>query len=178
MSKPDNRQPLQPLKGELATLLQDDFKKSGDFLYYEGPLLSHFVNLRNEDFIIKWCGTDSQFNRWLLYKTNHELLRQFFTGTIGDLELALATPDKHVYFIDIDNDINWRNIVKVELADIPSEYLPEPTAFYEPGDFEPYAEKLHAYLDLHLARRPIPYKIPESPALLAAEPPQTGYGLK
>ena len=175
MSKTADKKILPPLKGEPATLRQDEFRKLGEFLYYEGPLISHFVNLRNEDFIMKWCGKDHQFNRWLLYKTNYGLLHRFFEGEIGDMELVLQNPDGHVFFIDIDNDIHWKNTVKVEIANIPVQYLPTPTAFYGPGDFEPYGENLRTYLHLHFGRLNTLYKLPEPPATLFAEPPPPEY---
>ncbi len=178
MSKLVNKKSLPLIKGEPAVLRQDDFRKLGELLYFEGPLLSHFVNLRNEDFIMKWCGKDHEFNHWMLYKTNYELLHQFFRGEIGDLELIQKTPDEHAYFVDIDNEIHWKNIVKVEISDIPADYLPLPPSFYELGDFEPYGENLRTYLDLHFSRLNKLYKIPQYQASLVAEPPSPQYRKK
>ncbi len=173
------QQPEQPAFHSIRIpLFPTQFKKLGDLLYYEGPLFSHLVNEKNEDFLMKWCGQHGQFNRWLLVKTNEEILYRYFKREIADIDLFLKNPDGFAYVIDIDNDIEWRSILLTAVADLPEEYLPERDAFYEPVGFEPYAEKLHAYLDLHLARQNRPYKIPETPAMIAAEPPSPDYGKK
>ena len=175
MSKPVKNNSLPQLKGESVVLRQEDFKKLGEFLYYEGSLLSHFVNAKNEDFIMKWVGEKTGFHRWLLFKTNYELLHRFFKGEISDRELVIQNPEEHVYFLDIDQDINWENIIKVKIADLSVDYLPLPDSFYQPGDFEPYGENLRIFLDLHFSRLNKLYKIPDAQLAFAAEPPAPKY---
>jgi len=167
---------LLPIKGVRLQNLTFEFKALGDFLYWEGPLLSHLVNQYDEDFLFQWCGKDETFNRWLLYKTNYDLLHRYFRGDLTDLDLLLANPDGFVYIVDVDHDVNWRQIFVVAFDDIPKNYLPNAAVNYDPGDFEPYTEKLRAYLDLHFARQRSIYKPSDAPAAFAAEPPPPGYG--
>lgn len=150
----------------------------GDLLYYDGPLFSHLINEKKEDFLMKWCGQHGQYHRWLLAKTNEELLLRYFNREIGDLNLFLKNPDGFAYIVDTDSAIEWRNIFLTAVGDIPVEYLPEDVAFYDHTGFEPYAEKLLAYLELHLARQNKRYQIPEPPAVIAAEPAPPDYGKK
>ena len=169
-----------PIKGTRLKRLAFQFKALGDFLYWEGPLLSHLVNQHNEDFLFQWCGKDATFNRWLLYKTNYDLLSRYFEGSISDLDLLLKNPDGFAYIVDVDHDIEWRQTFIVTLDDIPKEYLPNGSVNYDPGDFEPYTEQLRTYLDLHPDAASGPrlgklYKLPEPSATLFAEPPPPEY---
>ncbi len=118
------------------------------------------------------------FNRWLLYKTNYDLLSQYFKGNLSDHELLLSNPDGFAYIVDVDHDIEWRRIFVVALEDIPKEYLPNSSVKYDPNDFEPYTEELRACLDLHFSRLNNVYQMPEPHTALVAEPPSPGYGKK
>ena len=155
---------LLTLKGVQIKRLPFKVEKLGDFLWYESPLFSHLFTEQNEDFLIKWCSQDADFNRWLLYKTNYNLLFDYFNGKIGDLELVLKNPDGFAFIVDIDHDIEWRRVFLIAVEDIPEAYLPESSARYDVETFEPYAEKLHAYLDFHFARQ---QKRPEPAVRLA-----------
>ena len=158
--------------------LEFKLKKLGDFLFWEGPLMSHFVNDRNEDFIFKWSSKDDLHNRWMVYKSTPALLLDYFEGQINSADLILKNPDGFVYFIDTDNDLNWLKIYLVKIQDIPKEYMPLPDSFYETETYEPYAEKLRTYLDYHFTRQKKLYSIPEAPANMVAEPPPSNYRKK
>ncbi|HFA52150.1 MAG TPA: hypothetical protein ENJ95_24295 [Bacteroidetes bacterium] len=153
-------------------------KKLGEFLFYEGPLVSHFISNKKEDYIMKWCDHDNEVNRWMLYKTNHELLHRFFNKQIGARQLILKTPDQFVHFIDIDNNIDWKRVIKVELNNLSEKNLPKPDAYYEKGDFEPYGEKLRMSLNEHFSRPIKSYKAPEATIEIVAEPPPKSYKKK
>ncbi|HFA48226.1 MAG TPA: hypothetical protein ENJ95_04320 [Bacteroidetes bacterium] len=169
---------LPPIKGKRLPALNDEFNKMGDFLFHEGPLLSHLINQHDEDFFIQWCGNDREFNRWLLYKTNYELLFKYFNKQLSDLDLLLKNPDGFAYIIDMDKEAKWKNIWIVSLEDIPPEYLPNGAVNYDPEDFAPYAEKLKAYIQLHFSRPIKSYKAPEATIEIVAEPPPNIYEKK
>jgi len=166
------------LKGLELPALEFSLSKLGDFLFWEGPLMSHFVNDRGEDFIFKWSDKDNRHNRWMVYKTTPSLLLGYFNGRLNSLDLILSNPDGFVYFIEMDNDLAHRRITLLKNQDIPGQYLPLPDSFYETETYEPYTEKLRAYLDLHFARQRGIYKPSDVPAAFAAEPPPPGYGKK
>ncbi len=173
-----NSKILLPIKGTPLKSLSFEFKKLGDLLFHEGPLLSHLVNQYDEDFYIQWCSSDEHFNRWLLYKTNYSLLHQYFNGELTDRDLLMKTPDGFAYIIDIDHGVEWKNIWVVALEDIPANYLPSHTVTYDAEDFEPYAEKLRSYLDYHFARQKKLYNLPEPSVDMAAEPTPPSYQKK
>ncbi|MFN0035480.1 MAG: hypothetical protein ACKVUS_10440 [Saprospiraceae bacterium] len=151
-------------------------KKLGDLLYYEGPLESHFVNEHDEDFIFKWSDQDRQFNRWMVYKTTTAGLVDYFNMRINSRDMILSNPDGWVYFIDMDNNLEYRHIQLVKTEDIPEDYLPTTRSFYKANAHDPYAHQLHAYLDYHFSRQQKLYRQPAEPALALVAEPAPGYG--
>ena len=153
-------------------------KKMGDLLFWEGPLMSHFVNDQKEDFIFKWASKDGLHNRWMVYRSTPALLLDYFEGRINSADLILKNPDGSVYFIDMDNDMNWRKIYLVNIQDIPKKYMPLKDSFYEIETYEPYAEKLRTNIELHFSRPIKSYKAPEATIEIVAEPPPNIYEKK
>ena len=124
----------------------------GDLLNYEGPILSHFVSENNEDFLFFWVESDEKYNRWLVYKTNHDFLIQFFKQQITHQDLIRATVDGFVYLIDMDDDLDYKNIIITPIEELPTAYLPSIESYYDSENYEDYAAQLKIYLDLHLSR--------------------------
>ena len=152
--------------------------KLGDLLFHEGPLISHVVNQKNEDFIMTWCGADNEYNRWMLYKSTFLLLHQFFQGILTLRDLILNNPDGFVYFVDIDDNIDWKKACKINVQHIDPGFLPGKYSTYEESGFEPYALQLKTYLDYHFNRQGKLYEIKEAATLVAMEPPATTYTKK
>lgn len=177
MSKTKSKK-LAEIEGSRISELNFQFEKLGDFLFYEGPILSHLISQKNEDFLIQWCGNDQDYNRWLLFKTDYHLLHKYLSGKLTDFDLLSKNPDKFAYIIDIDNDVIWRKIWKIALDKIPEEYLPSLESKYDSDDFEPYTEKLKSYLEFHFNRQQKLYKQPSKSIIeKAAEPPPPTYGI-
>ncbi len=168
---------IEPVGLELPKL-EFSLKKMGDLLFWEGPLMSHFINDRNEDFIFKWSDKSQLLNRWLVFKTTPSLLFDFFAGRINSIDLILLNPDGFVYFIDMDNDLNYQKILLTKTKDIPVDYMPLHDSFYEKETYEPYAHRLYTYLDYHFSRLNKLYKEPEILATLVAETPPVKYRKK
>jgi hypothetical protein len=122
-------------------------KKMGDFIYYEGPLLSHFQDTTqpNEHYFYRWVDDDSEVNRWLIFKVNKENLIKFFNGLFTELDL-IAT-NNVVTFLDLDDSLNKRGIYLSSFEDIPDDYLPSNKTFFDAGRYEPYALELKIRLE-------------------------------
>ena len=146
-------------------------KSLGDFLYHEGPLLSHVVNEKNENYLMLWAGQDAQYNRWLLSKTTLDLLHQYFQKRMNLREVILSNPDGFVYFVDIDNDIVWRRAYLVENSSIESESLPGENSYFGTTFYEEYAYQLKSSLESHFARQQKVYETIEPEAAHVMEPP-------
>ena len=118
----------------------------GNLLYHEGPLLSHFVNEDNpnEHYFYKWTDCDDSCNRWLIFSVSIEKLHLFFEQKISLLQLIQQNP--FVYFIDLDNDLNQKNLFFCQKQNIPIDYLPSENSCFKEIQYERYALSLKAQL--------------------------------
>jgi hypothetical protein len=122
-------------------------KKMGDFIYYEGPLLSHFQDITkpNEHYFYRWVDNNNEVNRWLIFKTSKENLLKFFNGVFTELDLIRT--NNVVTFLDLDNNLNKRGIYLSSFEDIPDVYLPTDETFFDANWYEPYALELKSKLE-------------------------------
>ncbi|MEL0644589.1 DUF6575 domain-containing protein [Olleya sp. Ti.3.14] len=104
--------------------------KIRDLIYFDGPLLSHFETIYNENFLFYWVDTNQDFNRWLIFRTSEVLLDKYIEKKKSLLELMTDENIGNFYKIDIDNDLNHNNLSIIEFKDIPESYLPEKNSFY------------------------------------------------
>lgn len=111
----------------------------GDLIYYEKPLLSHFVNPTNsnEHYFYKWSDFDEKCNRWLIFKVTVENLTSFFEGDLTLLHLIQK--NQFVYFVDFDTNINEVNAFICPIQKIPNDYLPSERSFFKESQYEKYA---------------------------------------
>lgn len=116
--------------------------KRGDLIFFEGPVLSHFIDERGNDYFMRWCEMDDTANRWLLLQVSKEQASKHFSGKTSLLSLIKKTESGVVYFLDIDNDIEYKHIKYVEVGRIPDEYLPEKDSYFEMKYATPYARQL------------------------------------
>lgn len=130
---------MENLKGVKIKQLDFDAEKRGDLLYHEGPLLSHFTDVSNENihYLYKWCDCNDLFNRWLIIKVNKSDLLNFLYKSVSLKNLIEAHP--YVFFIDIDNEMAHREVTIVALDDISEDYLPFEDSFYDEDLYEEYA---------------------------------------
>ncbi len=121
-----------------------DFKplKMGDLLYHEGPLLSHFVDEENPSnhYFYKWSDQDSNINRWMVFKITDKDLNDFFKKR--NTLLDVVRHNAFVYFIDLEPNLNFKQIVLVANDHIPANYLPFEDSGFEEDGFEEYAKEL------------------------------------
>jgi hypothetical protein len=117
-------------------------KRKGDLLYYEGPLVSHFVNIEHptQHYLYKWCDFDSNCNRWAIFKVSVDALLDFLTGKLTLLQLVRKNP--YIFFVDLDAHLNPQNTFVCPTAKIPEDYLPTEDSFYDPLQYESYAIQL------------------------------------
>lgn len=121
-----------------------DFKplKMGDLLYHEGPLLSHFVDEENPSnhYFYKWSDSDDTAHRWMIFKVTERDLSDFFQHKTTLLAIILR--NSFVYFVDLEPNLNTRQVVLVATATIPQKYLPLADSGFEEKGYEDYALEL------------------------------------
>ena len=129
------------------------FKKVADLIYFEGPLLSHYVSSKGDDYLFYWVDRDDSDNRWLVLRVSLANLQKYIGNVITLRELIENPNDGYLYSVDVNNDICYHDIKLIQPSALPEDYLPESASYYA---FEPIpvdgAEEMMTY------ELTIPYK--------------------
>ena len=129
------------------------FRKIADLIYFEGPLLSHYVSSKGDDYLFYWVDSDDNDNRWLVLRVSLANLQKYIGKEITLRDLCENPNDGYLYTVDVNNDICYHNARLVQPSALPDEYLPEAESYYA---FEPIpaddAEEMMTY------ELTIPYK--------------------
>lgn len=130
------------MKGVKIQLLPFKLIKEGDIFAYDGPILSHFKSDDSKDYFMFWVDNDKIYNRWLLFHVSQENIKQYFNAAISLKELVFYNQKDFVYFIDIDDNIDYKNIIRIAVKDFPIEYAPGEKSYFNEKIAQPYALKL------------------------------------
>ena len=151
-------------------------ERKGDFIYYEGPLLSHYLGDDEREYLLKWVDADDSANRWLAFPITQHQLYSFLRKKISLRQLILQVKANLVYFLDLDNELKVNNITAQICEEIPKDYLPPKDSFYNEKYYEEYAENLLAALSKRkISLKNKPYDIQEPILEVLKEPkPQKG----
>jgi hypothetical protein len=133
---------MDDIKGLVISKLGFKPLKLGDFLFHEGPLVSHFVDSSNlkEHYLYKWCDSDALCNRWMIAKCSEDLLTDFLNNKIT--LRGIINANAFVYVMDLDDDLNEQNILIANTQDLPEAYLPTENSFFNEKQYEKYAIQL------------------------------------
>ena len=108
--------------------------KVTDLIYFDGPILSHYISQRGENYLFYWVDVDASLNRWLFLKVDLSILQDYINKKTTLYHIIAEPEDEIVYCVDIDSDINYHNIKIVKVNDLDPSYIPIKDSFYE---FEP-----------------------------------------
>ena len=111
-----------------------NFKKIEDLIFFEGPLLSHYVSEKGDDYLFYWVDRDEKDNRWLVLRVSMANLQKYIGKELSLRELIENPNDGFLYSVDIDNDLQYHSVKLVQPSTLPEEYLPEEDSYYA---FEP-----------------------------------------
>lgn len=133
---------MEEIQGMQEESLKFIPKKLGDFLYYDGPLLSHFVDEErpNDNYLYRWVDNDEELNRWLIFKVSTDDLIDFFEEKCSLRNLIEFS--KFVTILDLDNELNKRNIVLTTVERLPNSYLPSASSNFKSKFYHKYAIQL------------------------------------
>ena len=56
--------------------------KVADLIYYDGPLLSHYVSNKGENYLFYWVDVDNEYNRWVVIRTDIFSIQQYLAYII------------------------------------------------------------------------------------------------
>lgn len=113
--------------------------KLGDFIYYEGPLLSHFIdrNKPEDNYFYRWVDFDDNAHRWLIFKVSEKDLLAFFSGEYSLRQMI--ENNNFVTLLDLDDDLNKIQILITPLHGLPNNYLPTEQSFFKEELYNNYA---------------------------------------
>jgi len=111
-------------------------------LYHEGPLLSHFIdeNRPEDHYLYRWVDSGDEVHRWLIFRVSEEDLLAFFEQKITLKTLILSR--QTVTVLDLDNDLNKKQIQLIPTEHLPENYLPSDTSTFKEKFYDEYALKL------------------------------------
>lgn len=108
----------------------DGFVQMSDLIYYDGPLLSHFVCKTGKDYLFYWVDIDEKFNRWMFFRVTPTVIQSYLDKKLSLREIICGLEEGFVSFVEIDDEANFLNTKIVKISSIPEEYLPSSQSYY------------------------------------------------
>lgn len=122
-----------PINGKTITKDFSGFIKVSDLIYFEGPLLSHYISPAGENYLFYWCDVDDLHNRWIIFRTDLLTIQNYVEKKISLKEIINHPTDDFVYIVDIDDNLCYNNVQLLLANEIPTEYIPQNNSYF---DFE------------------------------------------
>jgi hypothetical protein len=114
---------------ELSKIL----RRIGDLINLDGPMLSLFIDEKNQDlYLFDWVDSDSDFNRWLIYKVSLKNIQDFLEKKISYKKLFLNSVGEFYY-----TDIHKSKLLALNIrciSGIPDRYKPNSDTFFDETD--------------------------------------------
>ena len=104
------------LEGYSISFEFDNLIQMSDLIYYDGPLLSHFVSKAGDDYLFYWVDVDEEFNRWMFFRTNTTIIQSYLDKKISLRDIILGLNERFVYIVEVDDDSNFLNTRIVSLS--------------------------------------------------------------
>jgi hypothetical protein len=120
---------------ELASLPIAGLRKVGDIDAFDGPLICHFRDTGNDDYLYYWCDCDAAANRWMVLRVGESELLRLANGVapLHDV-IPAAAKDDFVYFVEIDGNNKAARVLQVPKGNVPADYMPETGTALRAGD--------------------------------------------
>jgi hypothetical protein len=121
--------PMRELEGpRVVRCVVHELRWVKDFLYFDGPLISHFISDRSGDYLYVWCDCDERANRWMVFRVSDETIKRLeaceSVPVLLDTIIPSACLDGFVYIVDVGSHGAIRLIRSVQLDKIPEDYKP------------------------------------------------------
>lgn len=104
--------------------------KCSDLIYFDGPLLSHYIDDAGDNYLLYWLESDEKCNRWMIVRTTMLQVQSYVSKLVSLRDVILNPCDTFVFVTDIDDELHCHNTKCVPLKSIPNEYLPAEDSFY------------------------------------------------
>ena len=110
---------------KLSDFIINDFIKVHDIIYFDGPILTHFKDKNENNYLFLWIDNDETSNRWLISK-NSEL--EIFKYLKSKTNLKDLYQKDFLFIVDIDATGNLLASYMVQPSNI-VDYLPQEDYF-------------------------------------------------
>lgn len=104
--------------------------KVADLIYYDGPLLSHYISQKGENYLFYWVDVDSECNRWIVVRTDIYSIQQYIEKKITLRTIIMHPNDGFVYVADVDDAVNYRSVKLISADNLPEDYTPTEDSYY------------------------------------------------
>jgi len=117
---------MKPLDSEpLKNLPVSGLSRVRDLIYFDGPLLTQYVNARGENFLYYWCERDRHSHRWMLIRVDEPtILRLLYRFIPLDFVIPAGSQDDFVYFVDVTSGGRISDVWLTKVESIPEDYTP------------------------------------------------------
>ncbi|HRJ42002.1 MAG: hypothetical protein KJZ86_18000 [Caldilineaceae bacterium] len=102
-----------------------------DLIYFDGALLPYYRDNGKGHYLYYWCDADESHNRWLVVRVEEYALRSFLARQTTLRQLLLRVERAGSYLLDVNGDGQPTQILRVEVADLPDDYLPADETWYD-----------------------------------------------
>lgn len=123
---------ILPILGEPVDAVPLTFVRSIE--EYDGPILSEFRDNSGTPYLETWvdCSHDQKTSRFLVVVSTPRAIEEYLAGQLSMLDL-LTVPNQNIGMLV---DTKWKTdevvrSARVDVRDIPSAYMPDPTAMYD-----------------------------------------------
>ena len=116
------------------------FKKLGDLIYHEGPILSLFIDDDANMFLYRWVDCDDYTNKWMISSISSFELSQFYHKTLSLRQYYEKCNQWAI--VEIDNSLKIKKLYPLDL--LPNEYLPKENSLYRDTLYTEFSNSLKA----------------------------------
>lgn len=121
---------MREITGTKISKLGFNSEKIGDLIYYDGPLLSLFIDSDNPYiyYLYLWVDSDETSNRWIITQVNPASLKAFLYKQTPLRDMILS--NSICFCVDLGDNLTEKEVLVCSTTDLPQEYLPEQNSYY------------------------------------------------
>lgn len=125
----------------IETNFFSQLKKISNLIEFEGPILSHFIDKYNNNYLFYWVDYNEFTNRWLIWKTDEKSILEYLSNDVT-LKEIYPKSGEYIYVADIDSKLEYKKIILTFSDLIDTDYEPEPESYFKHEVPLVYKEKL------------------------------------
>ncbi len=129
-----------------ANTLGANLIRVGDLINHDGPELSMFFDVRNNNlYLFYWVDYSNESNTWLIFQVPPSKLRAFIDRKISLKKLILDNPYQEYMVTEIKRGFYLEHTPIIPIEKLTSDHYPTADTFFD-VTFSPQIEKIHAFL--------------------------------